>query len=503
LAPSLRVARVDISGYRLPTDELAGLDDLHRELQTLIRRHLPGVAASVLALPVPCADGTTVDWYSDLPGQPTRLTALPAPRRAAMKVKLEERLDALRRLADALPARVKGSESMAAILSAATRYPDDSCVYVIGDEPVLTLWGFVLVDERGQGRSRGPALASASAPEPPVRSRFRWGWAIPVLLLLGAGLAGGGWLWLDRREADSLAAELQVAFDAACVGPDRLGALGLRIDRLDPERKGYAELRERIAAEQARCAAAESLDREVIDADWDCARLVAIRQGVSGSGEEPRTPGADLGREPFSGIVARLDARIGACETSAQVAAELERRLGDCPALAELGVSVGLPALGPVSEPVSEQASEDARDRTPWRPVRDRLARELERCVEADRLAAALDAASRADDGGCAALLQLDRDSAGLEITRAPLAAPRARLDEELARCARAQTYRQKLVDAQMDCTALRTLDRDLAGEDAEREPLRAIRGRLDQALERCDTLEELEEAVREGLKRP
>ncbi|RKT46437.1 hypothetical protein [Thiocapsa rosea] len=495
MAPSLRVARVDIGGYRLPTEELVGLDDLHRELQTLIRRHLPGVVASVFALPVPCADGKTVDWYSDLPGQPTRLTALPAARRAAMKAKLEERLDALRRLADALPTRVKGSESIAAILRAATRYPDDSHAYVIGDEPVLTLWGFVLVEEPGRGRSNGPVLASASAPEPPVRRRFRWGWAVTVALILGAGLAGGGWLWLDRREADSLAAELQAALDAACVGQDRLGALALRIDRLDPEGEGYAELRERIAAEQARCAAAASLDREVIAADWDCARLNEIRVDLAGSDESSPRSGPDLDREPFAGIVARLDERVGVCETSAQAAAELERRLGNCAALAELGSAIALPE--------SEPASEDAPDETPWQPVRERLGRELAGCAEADRLVVALDAALGADDGGCTALLKLDRESAGLDVTRAPLAALRERFDAELARCARAQTYRQKLVDAQMDCAALRTLDRELTAEDAEREPLRAIRGRLDEALLRCDTLEKLEEAVGEGLKQP
>ena len=499
MAPSLRVARVDISGYRLPTEELAGLDDLHRELQTLIRRHLPGVVASVFTLPVPCADGKTVDWYSDLPGQPTRLASLPAARRAAMKAKLEERLDALRRLADALPTRVKGSESIAALLRAAIRYPDDSHIYVIGDEPVLTLWGFVLVEEPRRGGSTGPVLASASAPEPPVRRRDRWGWAVALVLILVAGFAGGGWLWLDRREADSLDAELQAALDAACAGPDRLGALALRIDRLDPAGKGFADLRERIAGEQARCALAESLDREVIAADWDCTRLVEIRQGLAGLDGEPPTPEPDLDREPFAGIVARLHRRVDLCERSTQAAAELERRIGNCVALVELGDVVGLRE----SKPVSEQASEAAPDETPWRPVRGRLAGELARCAEADRLVVALDAALEADDGGCPALLTLDRESAGLDVTRPPLAALRERLDAELTRCARAQTYRQKLVDAQMDCAALRTLDRELTAEDAEREPLRTIRVRLDEALLRCDTLEKLEKAVGEGLKQP
>jgi len=68
--PSLRIVRVDVSGYRLLTSDFAGLDGLHRELQATIRRHLPGVTASVLALPVPSADGQTVDWYSDFSASP-------------------------------------------------------------------------------------------------------------------------------------------------------------------------------------------------------------------------------------------------------------------------------------------------------------------------------------------------------------------------------------------------------------------------------------------------
>jgi hypothetical protein len=107
------------------------------------------------------------------------------------------------------------------------------------------------------------------------------------------------------------------------------------------------------------------------------------------------------------------------------------------------------------------------------------------------------------EGGDCPALLAVDRESAGLDATRPPLAPLLERLDAELAHCARAQTYRQRLVDAQMDCTGLRALDRDLAAEDTEREPLRSIRLQLDDVLGRCDTLEKLEQSVSEGLKQP
>lgn len=486
--PSLRVARVDVSGYRLPINELAGLDDLHRQLQAVIRRHLPGVTASVLALPVPCTDGKTVDWYSDLPGQPTRLTALPVAQRAAIKSKLADRLDSLRRLADALPLKVRGSEPIAALLRTATLYPDDSHVYVIGDEPVLTLWGFVLVDTKGPG----PTLGAAATVDQSVGRRrplLALATAAVVILLLAA--AGGGWFWLNQREADSLLSELQAGIDANCAGPNRLGALVLRIDRLDPDRTGYPELRARINAEQARCAAADALSRDIASAGWDCAQLADLTRGLNAGLEERSAgsalPGADLERAPFDGLLAKLNGRLGVCTLAAETAANLDRALGDCATIVAIDRSFGAPA--PEDEPL--------------RPVRARLDAELALCASAERLVAALDAALEEDDGGCAALGKLDRESAGLDASRARLASVRARLHAEMARCDRAQTYRQALVDAQLDCTALRALDRDLVDDDFAREPLRAIRRQLDDALGRCKALEELEQSVSEAVKQP
>jgi hypothetical protein len=46
-------------------------------LDALIRAHLPPVAASLLAQPSPSADGTAVEWYSDLAGQPIPLGDVP------------------------------------------------------------------------------------------------------------------------------------------------------------------------------------------------------------------------------------------------------------------------------------------------------------------------------------------------------------------------------------------------------------------------------------------
>lgn len=454
--PSLRIARVDVSDYRLLSHDFAGLGGLHRDLQAVIRRYLPGVTASVLAQPVPGADGGTVDWYSDLAGQPIALTALPAARRMAVKTRLEDRLASLRRLADELPGRVRGAESLAQALKTATLYPDDSHVYVIGDEPVLTLWGFVRVKDR---RRSGALMATVKAGAD--RRNPVWPWGLAAVLVLALG--GGGWYWSERQQEASLESELGLAVAADCAEPDRLTALQARLNRLDPAYSRYAELRQRIAGEQGRCAVAAALAREVEGAGWDCARLAAVRQGLNGQ---------DLTRPPLAGISARLDERIGLCTRAAEAAARLQQRRGDCAALAELGR--GLSTLPAEAEPLKQ--------------VREPLDRELALCRAADELGAGI----AANPGNCEALYKLDGQLGAFDSARPPLAPLRRRLNAELAHCAKAATLRQAMVDAQLDCVKLRALDRQMVGEDAAREPLLSIRRGLDEVLGKCQALEKL-----------
>ena len=192
MQPSVRIARVDVGRYRLLTSDFAGLQALHRELTATIRRHLPGVTASLLALPIPADDGVTVDWYSDLGGQPRPLAALPPEQRALVREKLKDRLDSLRRLADDLPRRVRGSEPLAEGLRAATHYPGDEHVFAVGDEPVLTLWGFVR--SSGRGRLATPAQAGIAG------SRRRWLLGLGLTALSMVALAGAGWYaWMSAR----------------------------------------------------------------------------------------------------------------------------------------------------------------------------------------------------------------------------------------------------------------------------------------------------------------
>ncbi len=474
MASFVRVARLDVDGARLPAAELVGLDRLHQDLQAVIRRHLPAVAASVLTMPILSADGKTLECYSDLSGQPVQLATLPAARRAQLQARLETRLDSLRRLAKALPNRMRGAESLAAALRGATQYPDDTSIYAIGEEPVLVLWGFVWTQASDRTRTLSSTLRPATGDR---RRRGHWWWRLAVALLLGLGLATGVWLWLDRQERDSLEHELQAALAAQCMGPDRLAALAVRLDRLDPSGRDHAEHRATLVAEQARCAAADTLSGALTQSGWDCTRLAELQANPLVALAAPPATAPDLRRDPFAGILASLDERVAICTRAAGLLTELDQHLSDCAALAALDGRLGVPAAG--AEPLVK--------------ARDRLDRELKGCAEARRITSLLEAALAADAGiDCESVRKLDRESAALDETRPPLAPIRARLETALAQCAQAQTWRQALVDAQLDCVRLRTLDHDLDNVDTGQEPLRSIRRQLDEALGRCETLERL-----------
>lgn len=496
---SLRIARVDVGRYRLLVADFASLQALHHQLTQTIRRHLPEVTASLLALPVPSEDGTSLDWYSDLAGEAQPLASLPTAQRKLIKDKLQDRLRSLTRLADELPRRVRGSEALAASLRAATHYPGDEQVYVVGNEPVITLWGFV----RTGGRGRLTALGAATRQQ---RARSRW------LLFAGTSLAllvlaAGAWFWLAFERDQALGVEIAEALAAGCADADRLLLLARRAEQLDPDHQRLGDLHARLAAEQARCAEARSLMDAVAAAGWDCMAISALSAKLTA---------VDTGRAPLDAIAAKVEEREAVCATARQLDAELDNRLGDCQAVAALAASSlasGRPLQaspdadsgqsatndgGELPEPIAafRERMDDGALPNPIAQARERLTAELARCDEAAGLEQELVAAT----AQCDRLLRLDGRLAERDVSRAPLSTVRERLDAELERCARAEAFSRELIDAQMDCQRIQQLDQRMQGEAMREPPLLPVRERLDEAVEACRELEALEQARVEAV---
>ena len=470
MQPSVRIARVEVSHYRLLTSDFAGLEALHRELTATIRRHLPGVAASLLALPIPADDGVTVDWYSDLGGQPLPLASLPPQRRALVREKLKDRLESLQRLADELPRKVRGSEGLADSLRAATQYPGEEHVLAVGDEPVLTLWGFV----RGSGRGRLTTPTQAGI----AGSRRNWLLGLGLAAVSMVALAGAGWYaWTTARE-QTLRDDLATVLASDCAESDQLAVLDRRLQQLDPEVR-LADIRQQIDQEQQHCARTATLETEITTAGWDCAAIASLPDQLTG---------LNPARASVTNLTNRLDQRITVCNQSAQLTNRFEQQLGDCDAITSLAdelateraASVGsdLEVSGTVAEPLSR--------------LSERIDAELDLCANAASLADELTAAS----AQCEPLLRLDGRLTELDTSRPPLLPVRERLDAELARCARADAFNRDLIDAQMDCTRLKALDDRMQGEDTSEPPLLPVRERLNEALKQCQALDSLEQSL-------
>ncbi|WP_224785592.1 SrfA family protein, partial [Pseudomonas fluorescens] len=198
------------------------------QLREAIRRKYPEHPHLVehLAIPQPDALGSTLDWYSERPGDVIPWSSATeeerAPARAQLEV-LQLRINDLSNSMLGLDANgaplpgarnaVQGDNTVfGKLLTCVVPFPDENFVYLVDGRPVLTFWGFI---HAGAERSRQPlhclypraAKAAepviapppvppiAPAPVPPVAPpvpvaaapwwrRLGWWWLLPFLLLL-------------------------------------------------------------------------------------------------------------------------------------------------------------------------------------------------------------------------------------------------------------------------------------------------------------------------------
>jgi von Willebrand factor type A domain len=105
----------------------------------IIRQFAPPAVGTLLAQPEASADGQNIDWYSTLPGTAIRLSDVSQNEQTAVTELVRTRIGQIRSLAT-LPA-LAGQKDLPALLAAATESPGPDFVYVVGRDPVLTMWG--------------------------------------------------------------------------------------------------------------------------------------------------------------------------------------------------------------------------------------------------------------------------------------------------------------------------------------------------------------------------
>lgn len=197
------------------------------QIREAIRRKHPSHPDLVEHLAIPQTDelGSTIDWYSDRPGDVIPWSSATEEERAPARAQLEILQARINDLSNELlgldahgqplagaKAGAQGDRTVfGKLLTCVVPFPDENFVYLVDGRPVLTFWGFI---HAGAERSRQPLhclyprtpkAAEPVMPPPPIEppplapaapvpplavqpSRpswwRRWWWLLPLLLLL-------------------------------------------------------------------------------------------------------------------------------------------------------------------------------------------------------------------------------------------------------------------------------------------------------------------------------
>lgn len=205
------------------------------QLRTAIAARLSREHADLLATPEVDPTGRRIDWYAPFEGEVRRLGDLAEAERTQLLDKVQQLHSDLARLADSMesPERSSAERNFARLLRHSLTAPGEETLYVVGDKPVMTFWGFT-ADASLPGvflasppvptpSTTRPAAMLVSAPAIAVttpRSTW-WQWLLLALLLLLL-LALLAWLvrpYLPRLEPTLEAEARERALSLAVLHP--------------------------------------------------------------------------------------------------------------------------------------------------------------------------------------------------------------------------------------------------------------------------------------------
>ena len=161
------------------------------EILKIVRAHLPPSTATLFAKPEIKSDRVTVEWYSELEGQPYLVSENESDKVTLQKISplIQQRLNAIAALTQNLTERGVISAEQSTWLSQLVEGANHNTrqIYLINNEPVITGWGI--------GKKVEPPAPPPIVPVATPKHRWCY-WLLPLLLLLLGLLA---WWWFNRE----------------------------------------------------------------------------------------------------------------------------------------------------------------------------------------------------------------------------------------------------------------------------------------------------------------
>ncbi len=327
-----RIARTALSDQQAdPSSSVSaeGLAGDFDRLQSLLKGRVTGATLSLFAQPQPSAVPNSVDWITQLGGQPLPIASLDGEDVNRVGAILNERLEHVLKVATDL---ARSAPEDAEFLRRSAMYKGQDSVYVLNGEPVLTEWGAATPDPANAALA--PSMAAVAASErqeeeatarqaaqvaaQKARSRHTTRRVLIGLALLLLVLGCAGW-WFFIRESfhDKLVARLA---SADCIDVAEIAALE---EIQSPKNEQFELLRAQVDERLAQCAL-EDLRIRLAEAEGNC----PVLQGFTEH---------ELLREPsqpeYVALRSDLDRQLTDCAFD-----DLSRRLetADCVAVDEI-----------------------------------------------------------------------------------------------------------------------------------------------------------------------
>ena len=140
--------------------------------------------SGLLAEPLADSKRGCIDWYSNADTPPVSYTALNADQQNTVKEQLSAALQQITEFAQQLAAQADSNSRMAGnLLSFATTYPNDECIYLVDGAPVLVCWGYaqdsiVTVPQPPKEDEQAAPVEHSPTVEPTPSRSFPWRWLL-------------------------------------------------------------------------------------------------------------------------------------------------------------------------------------------------------------------------------------------------------------------------------------------------------------------------------------